>query len=177
MPAATALAEAGLEPLTPWSQGRAGTLERHPVLDRLRTGGPVRGRDPLSELPSSRELCRPRRPRARIRRSTPASTSSAVIVARSRRPKRYDGSWPDPQIRASHLTGDARVQDPYCLRCQPQVMGAVLDLLRQAAAYVADRVERRVRQPARLPRGRSRRSTRCSRAATSTPSRSPSPPT
>ena len=37
-------------------------------------------------------------------------------------------------IRASHLTGDSRVQDPYCLRCQPQVMGAVLDLLRQAAA-------------------------------------------
>ncbi len=36
-------------------------------------------------------------------------------------------------IRASHLTDDARVQDPYCLRCQPQVMGAVLDLLRQAA--------------------------------------------
>jgi histidine ammonia-lyase len=26
------------------------------------------------------------------------------------------------------------VQDPYCLRCQPQVMGAVLDILRQAAA-------------------------------------------
>ena len=37
-------------------------------------------------------------------------------------------------IRASHAIGDARVQDPYCLRCQPQVMGAVLDLLRQAAA-------------------------------------------
>ena len=37
-------------------------------------------------------------------------------------------------IRASHLTGDERVQDPYCLRCQPQVMGACLDLLRQAGA-------------------------------------------
>jgi histidine ammonia-lyase len=37
-------------------------------------------------------------------------------------------------IRASHLTGDTRVQDPYCLRCQPQVMGAVLDVLRQATA-------------------------------------------
>jgi histidine ammonia-lyase len=37
------------------------------------------------------------------------------------------------EIRASHLTGDARVQDPYCLRCQPQVMGAALDLLRQVA--------------------------------------------
>ncbi|GAA0299064.1 histidine ammonia-lyase [Sphingomonas oligophenolica] len=37
-------------------------------------------------------------------------------------------------IRASHRSNDLRVQDPYCLRCQPQVMGAVLDLLRQAAA-------------------------------------------
>lgn len=36
-------------------------------------------------------------------------------------------------IRASHLTADPRVQDPYCLRCQPQVMGAALDLLRYAA--------------------------------------------
>ena len=35
-------------------------------------------------------------------------------------------------IRASHRTGDDRVQDPYCLRCQPQVMGACLDLHRQA---------------------------------------------
>ena len=37
-------------------------------------------------------------------------------------------------IRASHLTGDERVQDPYCLRCQPQVMGACLDILRNAAS-------------------------------------------
>ncbi len=36
-------------------------------------------------------------------------------------------------IRASHLVGDERVQDPYCLRCQPQVMGAALTVLRQAA--------------------------------------------
>jgi histidine ammonia-lyase len=36
-------------------------------------------------------------------------------------------------IRASHLTGDDRIQDPYCLRCQPQVMGAVLDILRHTA--------------------------------------------
>jgi histidine ammonia-lyase len=36
-------------------------------------------------------------------------------------------------IRASHLANDERVQDPYCLRCQPQVMGAALDVLRQAA--------------------------------------------
>ncbi len=36
-------------------------------------------------------------------------------------------------IRESHRIGDERVQDPYCLRCQPQVMGAALDVLRKAA--------------------------------------------
>ncbi|WP_426189499.1 histidine ammonia-lyase [Massilia sp. DWR3-1-1] len=35
-------------------------------------------------------------------------------------------------IRASHLVGDERVQDPYSLRCQPQVMGAVMDLVGNA---------------------------------------------
>jgi histidine ammonia-lyase len=40
-------------------------------------------------------------------------------------------------IRASHRTGDPRVQDPYCLRCQPQVMGAALDVIRQAGATLA----------------------------------------
>jgi histidine ammonia-lyase len=42
------------------------------------------------------------------------------------------------EIRASHRVSDPRVQDPYCLRCQPQVMGAALDLLRHAAATLAD---------------------------------------
>ncbi|KAB0583293.1 histidine ammonia-lyase [Ideonella dechloratans] len=36
-------------------------------------------------------------------------------------------------IRQSHTEGDDRVQDPYCLRCQPQVVGACLDQLRHAA--------------------------------------------
>ena len=40
-----------------------------------------------------------------------------------------DGS----EIRESHIVGDARVQDPYCIRCQPQVTGAAMDVLRQAA--------------------------------------------
>jgi histidine ammonia-lyase len=35
-------------------------------------------------------------------------------------------------IRQSHLIGDDRVQDPYSLRCQPQVVGACLDQLRHA---------------------------------------------
>lgn len=41
-------------------------------------------------------------------------------------------------IRASHRLGDERVQDPYCLRCQPQVMGAVLTLLRQSGSTLID---------------------------------------
>ena len=37
------------------------------------------------------------------------------------------------EIRESHVEGDQRVQDPYCIRCQPQVTGAAMDVLRQAA--------------------------------------------
>jgi len=37
------------------------------------------------------------------------------------------------EIRDSHLVDDARVQDPYCIRCQPQVTGAAMDVLRMAA--------------------------------------------
>jgi histidine ammonia-lyase len=36
-------------------------------------------------------------------------------------------------IRRSHVDGDDRVQDPYSLRCQPQVVGACLDQLRHGA--------------------------------------------
>ncbi len=38
----------------------------------------------------------------------------------------------ESEIRESHRDSDARVQDPYCIRCQPQVTGAALDLLRFA---------------------------------------------
>ncbi|WP_457321865.1 histidine ammonia-lyase [Roseateles sp. P5_E11] len=39
-------------------------------------------------------------------------------------------------IRQSHREGDERVQDPYCLRCQPQVMGACLDQARHTAGVL-----------------------------------------
>ncbi len=51
-----------------------------------------------------------------------------IDVARYYR-KLLEGS----SIRASHREGDDRVQDPYSLRCQPQVVGACLDQLRHAA--------------------------------------------
>ncbi|TDR22738.1 histidine ammonia-lyase [Marinicella litoralis] len=53
-----------------------------------------------------------------------------VQVARAIR-----GLLKDSEIVVSHEDCD-RVQDPYCLRCQPQVMGAILDTIN----YVADKL-------------------------------------
>lgn len=49
--------------------------------------------------------------------------------------KSYTALLKGSAIRASHRDAhdDPRVQDPYCLRCMPQVMGACLDHLRFAA--------------------------------------------
>ncbi|MDG1738538.1 MAG: histidine ammonia-lyase [Paracoccaceae bacterium] len=50
-----------------------------------------------------------------------------IAVARAQR-SLMQGS----EIRESHREGDTRVQDPYCIRCQPQVTGAAMDLLAYA---------------------------------------------
>ena len=47
--------------------------------------------------------------------------------------RRYRELLSGSAIRESHRTGDVRVQDPYSLRCQPQVMGACLQQIRDAA--------------------------------------------
>jgi histidine ammonia-lyase len=63
-------------------------------------------------------------PRIQALRGQPGQIDAARALA---------GLMAGSAIRRSHLVGDSRVQDPYCVRCQPQVMGACLDLLRQAA--------------------------------------------
>jgi len=45
----------------------------------------------------------------------------------------YQSLLAGSEIRRSHLENDPRVQDPYSLRCQPQVMGACLEQMRYAA--------------------------------------------
>ncbi len=77
--------------------------------------------------------CRPTRPRARTRRSIRASIALRGHRGQIETADALRALMAGSAIRASHLIGDERVQDPYCLRCQPQVMGAALDLLRQAA--------------------------------------------
>ena len=51
-----------------------------------------------------------------------------ILAARTIR-----GLMEGSEIRESHREGDTRVQDPYCIRCQPQVTGACIDLLSQVA--------------------------------------------
>ncbi|MDF1670714.1 MAG: histidine ammonia-lyase [Roseovarius sp.] len=50
-----------------------------------------------------------------------------ITAARAQR-----GLMEGSQIRESHREDDTRVQDPYCIRCQAQVSGAAIDLLRRA---------------------------------------------
>ena len=58
------------------------------------------------------------------------------------------------EIRESHREGDTRVQDPYCIRCQPQVTGACLDLLWQVARTLEIEANAATDNPLVLTRGR-----------------------
>lgn len=79
-----------------------------------------------------------------------------------------DGS----EIRESHRIGDTRVQDPYCIRCQPQVTGACIDLLWQVARTLEIEANAATDNPLVLVAP-----TASSRAGISMPSRWPLPPT
>lgn len=56
-------------------------------------------------------------------------------------------------IRENHVAGDERVQDPYCIRCQPQVDGACLDLLRCVARTLEVEANAVTDNPLVLPDG------------------------
>jgi histidine ammonia-lyase len=136
-PAATALAEAGLAPLTLGAKeglallngtqfstafALAGLIEAEALFrTALVTGALSTEAAKGSDTPFDPRIHALRRHRGQI------DVADALRTL-------MQGS----QIRASHLEGDARVQDPYCLRCQPQVMGAVLTLLRQAGETLVD---------------------------------------
>lgn len=57
-------------------------------------------------------------------------------------------------IRESHREGDSRVQDPYCIRCQPQVTGAAMDVLRMAAGTLETEANAATDNPLVLSNGR-----------------------
>ncbi|SNS07713.1 histidine ammonia-lyase [Sphingomonas laterariae] len=136
VPAAEALAKAGLAPLT------LGPKEGLALLN----GTQFSTANALAGLFEAEKLFRTALVTGAL--STEAAKGSdAPFDARIHQLRRHAGQiavgdalrglMAGSAIRASHLEGDARVQDPYCLRCQPQVMGAVLDLLRQAGHTLA----------------------------------------
>ncbi|MET0388743.1 MAG: histidine ammonia-lyase [Polyangiales bacterium] len=133
MPAARALADAGLTPLTLGPKeglallngtqfstacALAGVFEAERLFQSaLVTGALATEAAKGSDTPFDPRIHALRRHRGQI------DTAAALRALMAGSP-----------IRASHLVADPRVQDPYCLRCQPQVMGAALDVLRQAAS-------------------------------------------
>ncbi|HEY8764877.1 MAG TPA: histidine ammonia-lyase [Solirubrobacteraceae bacterium] len=60
----------------------------------------------------------------------------------------------DSEIVASHRHGDPRVQDAYSLRCAPQVAGAARDTLQHATRVAADELRAAIDNPMVLADGR-----------------------
>ena len=154
LPAAGRARRAGLAPLRTRTEGGARAAQRHAVLDRLCARRPVRGRTRVSRGAGDRRALD--RCGARLRRARSIRASIACAGHRGQREvaATLRALMAGSAIRELAPPRRRRVQDPYCLRCQPQVMGACLDLLRQAAATLADRGQRRHRQSADLPRRR-----------------------
>ena len=59
----------------------------------------------------------------------------------------------ESEIRESHRYGDPRVQDPYCLRCMPQVHGPVKDALDWIAGIVTRELNAATDNPLVFPEG------------------------
>ena len=134
MPAAEGLKQAGLEPLVLAAKEGLALLNGTQVSTALGLAGLFAAQDVFAAALTSGALSvdaaagsdTPFDPRIQAVRGQPGQ----IRVAASLR-SLLAGS----EIRASHLDCD-RVQDPYSLRCQPQVMGAVLDHLDFAAGVL-----------------------------------------
>ncbi|HEX6010714.1 MAG TPA: histidine ammonia-lyase, partial [Geminicoccaceae bacterium] len=134
MPATEALAAIGLEPLTLGPKEGLALLNGTQVSTALAVTGLLKAR-----LLSGAALVAgamstdaalgsdvPFDPRIQRARNQPGQAEAARSLA---------GLLAGSEIRASHLACE-RVQDPYSLRCQPQVMGAVGDLLAEAGTVL-----------------------------------------
>ncbi len=132
MPAAQALARAGLQPLELGAKEGLALINGTQVstalaLDALLTAERVFEAAVIAgglTLDAARGSDAPFDARIHAVRGQPGQIACAGA---------YRALTAGSEIRQSHLENDDRVQDPYCLRCQPQVMGACLDQMRYAA--------------------------------------------
>jgi len=130
-PAAEALAEAGLAPVTLEAKEGLALLNGTQVSTALALDALFRAERVFAAALVAGAMTTdaalgsdtPFDPRISAVRGQPGQIAAAA---------RYRSLLAGSALRASHLDCD-RVQDPYCLRCQPQVMGACLDGLARAA--------------------------------------------
>ena len=134
------------------AQGRDHAHQRHAGAHRRRRARRGRRAPPLAASRTSPARCRSRRCSARRSHSMRASRTRADSSARRRARRCCASCSRDSEIRESHREGDPRVQDPYALRCMPQVHGPVLDAIDFCAGVDRPRAQRGDRQPARLRR-------------------------
>jgi histidine ammonia-lyase len=132
MPAIEALEDAGLEPLRLAAKEGLALLNGTQVSTALALRGLFEAEELFAaavvagslSVDAAKGSDAPFDPRVQAVRGQPGQIAVAAVYRRL-----LQGS----AIRASHRVNDDRVQDPYSLRCQPQVMGACLDVLRNAA--------------------------------------------
>ena len=133
-PAADALAQLGMAPLVLGPKEGLALLNGTQVSTALALAGLFALEDAFAgamtagalSVDASRGSDTPFDPRIHALRGHPGQRDVAAVFSRL-----VAGS----PIRSSHVDCD-KVQDPYSLRCQPQVMGAVLDQMRYAAAVL-----------------------------------------
>jgi histidine ammonia-lyase len=132
MPAAAALARAGLQPLQLAPKEGLALLNGTQASTALALSALFRTETVFASavvagalsVDAARGSDTPFDPRIHAARGQPGQIETAAA---------YRALLAGSEIRQSHLDC-GRVQDPYSLRCQPQVMGAVLDIIRHAAA-------------------------------------------
>jgi histidine ammonia-lyase len=135
MPAASALKQCGIAPLQLGAKeglalingtqvSTALAIDALLAADRLFEAAAIAG---SLTLDAARGSDAPFDPRIHAVRGQPGQIDCAAA---------YRSLMIGSEIRQSHLENDDRVQDPYCLRCQPQVMGACLDQMRYAAGVL-----------------------------------------
>ena len=135
VPAAEALARAGLEPVALAPKEGLALLNGTQVSTALALLGLFAAEDVFAaalvagamSVDAALGSDAPFDARLQALRGQPGQIAVAATLRRL-----LDGS----EIRRSHLDCD-RVQDPYSLRCQPQVMGACLDQMRHVAAVLS----------------------------------------
>ncbi len=129
LPAAAELAKAGLKPLELQAKEGLALINGTQTSTALALEGLIRFEQVYASaivsgalsLDAARGSDGPFDPRIHEVRGQPGQIEAA---------RAYRQILAGSEIRQSHKEGDDRVQDPYCLRCQPQVMGACLDQAR-----------------------------------------------